>query len=254
MALRRGSNRFLFGVVLACGLMLLACSDGDEGSAGTDRTAEAIFLDAAASMSDIETAAFTLEQVGAPIPIDEQGQLLFQAADGRIALPSSADAVVTVEALGFTTEVGAIAIDGTIWFTNPLSGEWTEAPTGFSFDPATLFDPEQGFAGLLEETAASARFVEEADQDPADDPTERDDPFYRIEADVSAERVEVLTSGLLGADATVDTWIDTQSNRLVQVRFEIPINGETSEWRLFVTDYNNGDIEISPPELPDTGS
>jgi hypothetical protein len=78
--------------------------------------------------------------------------------------------------------------------------------------------------------------------------------MHRIQADVSAERVEVLTSGLLSAATTVDTWIDMESNRLVQVRFELPIDGETSQWRLFVTDYNSGDIEINPPELPGAGS
>ena len=253
MMLRRGTNRSLLGVLGICWLVLVACAGDGDGVGDTERTAEQVFRDASESMAGVETAAFVLEQVGAPIPIDEQGQLLFQSADGRIARPSSAEAVVTVEALGFTTEVGAIAIDGVVWFTNPLTGDWTEAPAGFSFDPAALFDPDEGFAGLLAEAAPSARFVDEADQDPDDDPEERDDPFHRIEAAVSAERVEVLTSGLIGVETTIDTWIDMESSRLVQVRFELPIGDQMSEWRMVITDYEL-EVDITPPELADTGS
>lgn len=254
MASRRGRHRSRSALLAGCLLLLAACSGGDEAVSEGERTAEEIFTDAAVSMADIETAEFVLEQVGAPVPIDEQGQLLFQAATGRIARPSSADAIVTVEALGFTTEVGAIAIDGTVWFTNPLSGDWTEAPAGFSFDPAALFDPDEGFTGLLAEAAPTARFVPEAEQDRADDPTERDGPFHRIQADISAERVEVLTSGLIEAATTVDTWIDPESSRLVQVRFEVPIGDEISDWRMFFSDFDGADEVIAPPELADTGS
>ncbi len=254
MASQRGRHRSWLAVLASCLLLLAGCSDGDDAASETEQTAQEIFDGAAVAMADIETASFVLEQVGAPVAIDEQGQLLFQAATGRIARPSSADAIVTVEALGFTTEVGAIAIDGMVWFTNPLTGDWTEAPAGFAFDPAALFDPEEGFAGLLAEAASTARFVPDGEQDPADDPQERDDPFHRIEADISAERVEVLTSGLIGAATTIDTWIDTESGRLVQVRFEVPIGEEISDWRMFFTDYNGADVIITPPELADTGS
>ena len=233
-------------------ISLLGCSSDDDGAGDEPVTAEAVLTDAAAAMVDVETAAFTLEQAGAPIPIDEAGQLLFQAADARVARPSSADAVVTVEALGFTTEVGAIAIDGTVWFTNPLTGDWTEAPAGFSFDPAALFDPEQGFAGLFTEVATTARLVDEAEAVAGDDPADGG-PWHRIEATVPAERVEVLTSGLVGAETTVRAWIDTGSDRLAQLRFELPVGSQVSSWLMVVTEYDL-DVDISPPELAGTGS
>lgn len=249
-----GRHRYWLALLAAFLLLAAGCSDGDDAGAEAEQTAEEIFDRAAASMADIETASFVLEQVGAPVAIDEQGQLLFQAANGRIARPASADAIVTVEALGFATEVGAIAIDGVVWFTNPLTGDWIEAPAGFAFDPAALFDPEEGFAGLLAEAASTARFVPEEEQDPDDDPRERNDPFHRIRADISAERVEVLTSGLIEAATTIDTWIDMESGRLVQVRFQVPIGDDLSDWRMFFSDYNGADVIIAPPELVDADS
>lgn len=234
----------LLAILVVLLVAVSGCSS-DDGAADTAVTAEQVLIDAAAAMSEVETAAFTLEQTGAPVPIDEEGQLLFQAADGRIARPSSAQALVTVEALGFTTEVGAIAIDGTAWFTNPLTGDWTEAPPSFTFDPAILLDPENGFAGLLTEVATTATLVEPTDAASADDP-DGDGSWHRIETIVSAERVEVLTSGLIGAETTVNAWIDTDSNRLAQLRFELPIGNEISNWLMVITEYDI-DVDISPP-------
>ncbi len=238
--------------VLVLGLALGAagCSSGDDEGGADDAplTVDGVLAASAAAMADVETAAFVLEQEGAAVPIDESGQLLFRAADGRVARPASAEAVVTVDALGFTTEVGAIAIDGDIWFTNPLSGEWLEAPDSFTFDPAALFDPEDGFAGILAEVVPNAELLGTVDEATEDGGPEGDGPWHRVEATVSAERVEVLTGGLLAAETTIDAWIDTDTDRLSLVRFELPIGDEISAWRMVITDYDF-EIDIAPPEL-----
>jgi hypothetical protein len=246
------------GLLLAL-LAIAACSSGgDEGPSDGPVTAEQVLVDAAAAMVEVETAAFTLEQTGAEVAIDAEGQLRFLEARGRIARPASADAVVTVDALGFTTEVGAIAIDGTVWFTNPLTGDWIEAPEAFTFDPAALFDPDDGLAGLLAEAAPTAELVE------ADEPVATGDgelpsgpegagPWHRVRATVSAERVETLTGGLVAEATVVDAWIDQATDRLAELRFEIPIGATVSDWRLALTDYDI-EVEINPPEQVEAGS
>ncbi len=234
--------------LLAAVVLAGACSSDDDGGDGVaPLTAESVLTDAAAAMGSVETAAFELSQEGAPVPIDDAGQLLFLAADGRIARPSSADAVLTVDALGFTTEVGAIAIDGTVWFTNPLTGDWTEAPDTFTFDPAVLFDPDEGFAGLLTEVSPTATLVDEEAESDGEDGPDGDGPWRRVEATVSAERVEVLTGGLIGEATTVDAWIDAETDRLSLLRFELPIGDAVSSWRMSISDYGL-EVDITPPE------
>lgn len=259
----RTPRAFVLGVLalltLALPGTLAACSPGSDETgaepAAEPLTAQSVLAEAAANMTGVQTAAFTLEQTGAGVAIDDEGQLRFLAARGRVARPSSADAVVTVEALGFTTEVGAVAIDGNFWFTNPLTGDWTEAPDSFSFDPAALFDPDDGLAALLTEATATAELVEAGEptitggEGPEAWPTEPegDGPWHRVRATVSAERVQTLTSGLLADPTTVDAWIEQSTDRLTELRFEVEVGGETSQWRMTVTGYDI-EVDITPPE------
>ena len=141
-------------------LVVGACSSESGGDQGEALTAETILADSAAAMAEVQTAAFVLEQEGAPrSPIDEAGQLLFRAADGRVAQagvrprPS-----ITVDALGFTTEVGAIAIDGHRLVHQPPDRRVDRGSGQLHLRPGrALFDPEDGFAGLLAEVAAIGR-------------------------------------------------------------------------------------------------
>lgn len=243
-------TRSLLLTVLVVAVVLVgACgSSSDSGDdAAQEPAVDQILIDAGGAMSTVESASFMIEQTGARVFIDEAEQLGFQSADGRFARPASSEAVVTVDALGFTTEVGAIAVDGDLWFTNPLSGEWTEAPASFTFDTATLFEPERGFPALLAEAAASAELI-------ADSPREtgRGHEEHHIRAAVAAERVSVLTGGLVAEETDVDLWIDDISNRIVELRFELLIDDAVSSWRMTISDYDD-EVTIAPPELGATG-
>lgn len=233
---------------LSMALLIAGCSSS--GSAGeSESTAEQAMTDAAVAMADVDSAAFTIEQTGASIAIDDAGQLGFQSAEGRYAAPASAEAVITVDALGFTTQVGAVAIDGTLWFTNPLSGEWTEAPESLTFDPATVFDPDQGLPVLLEEGAAAAEYVTAEE---VGDDVEAGDSQRWVRTAVGAERVSVLTGGLVTSATDVDLLIDTATDRLAEVRFDLDLDDGVSNWVMTVDDYD-ADVTIDPPELGSGG-
>lgn len=240
-------------VVVLLALLLGACSSGgSEDAAPDEATAEEILTAASVEMAAVEAMAFSLAQQGATIPIDDDGQLSFVAADGRIVRPSSADAVLTVEALGFTTEIGAIAIDSVIWFTNPLSGEWGEAPESFTFDPAELVDPDTGLPALLSEMAPTAVLVDattDAEGQPSDEVEEIDrDDWQAVEATASGARITVLTGGLITEATEVRIWIDRTTNRVTEIRFQVPVEDEISDWQLTITEYDI-EAEINPPDL-----
>lgn len=243
------SNRWCLILLLTIVGALGACSSqSDPGDDITlDPSVEQLLTDASASMAVVESAAFTIEQSGADIFIDDANQLGFQSAQGRFSAPSAAEALITVDALGYTTEVGAIAIDGTLWFTNPLSGAWTEAPEGFTFDPATLFDADLGFPALLAEAATTAELIDEAS---GEDAVDGDNHHFRTT--VAAERVFVLTGGLVTDETDADLWIDVETGRVVETRFDISVDDSLSSWRMTISDYDS-EVDIAPPELGSNG-
>lgn len=246
-------------LMLACVAVgaLAGCTSTDSDEEGVEElTAEQVVTDAATAMSTVESASFTIEQTGATVFIDDDEQFAFQAADGRFAAPRSSEAILTVQALGFVTEVGAIAIDGRFWLTNPLTGDWVEAPENFTFDPAELFDADSGLPALLREAAATADLVDDsADQSTGDssDGAETDQPnVHHVRTSATAERVAVLTSGLVDTESEVDFWIDVASGRIVEASFEVDVDGATSNWRMTLSDYDS-DVTIDPPELNAAG-
>jgi lipoprotein LprG len=194
---------------------------------------------AAGAMSDVETVLFTIELEGADVFIDDDGLIGFRTAQGRYAAPSSADAVVAVNALGLATEVGAIAIDGEVWITNPLTGDWEPAPEAFTFDPALLFDSDVGFSALLADGLINAELVT-----PEPDADQR----YHISSDVDPVRVAALTGGLVDDVDNVDLWVDADSGLLTEVTFDVGIDAGGTSWRLLLTDYGSP-VSITEPDL-----
>ncbi|MDH3302533.1 MAG: LppX_LprAFG lipoprotein [Acidimicrobiia bacterium] len=227
-------------------------SSDSDGERVEELTAKQVVTDAATAMSTVESASFTIEQTGATVFIDDAEQFAFQAADGRFAAPGSSEAILTVQALGFVTEVGAIAIDGRLWLTNPLTGEWGEAPENFTFDPAQLFNADTGIPALLREATATAELVDDlADQSTGESSDEADSDrgnVHLVRTLVSAERVAVLTSGLVNEESEVDLRIDATSDRIVEVSFDVDVDGAVSDWRMTLSDYDE-DVTIDPPEL-----
>lgn len=226
-------------------LALVSCSsDPGPDAAATTTTAapvtvDDVLADASAAMAAVDTVAFAIERTGGEVFLDDAGAIRFDGAEGRFAAPAAAEAVLDVEALGFATQVGAVAIDGETWLTNPVSGAWEPAPEGLGFDPATLFDPEVGFAALLADGLTDAVLV---------DPEPDDRGRYQVRGTAAAERVATLTGGLVDEPTTIDLWIDAATGRVHEARFDGPAAEGTSAWRLTLADFG-ADVTITEPDL-----
>ncbi|NNF55113.1 MAG: LppX_LprAFG lipoprotein [Acidimicrobiales bacterium] len=231
-------NRLLtlaFGLLLP--LVVTACSSATN-EAG-DATIEEILSRSSSAMAKVETARFAIEQTGAAVYIDQAEQIQFSGATARFAAPSSADALIGVTAFGLSTEVGAVAIDGEIWITNPLTGKWEAAPEGLSFDPTVLFAVDTGWAAVLSGgLQAPVLVTEEGDTD------ER----HHVRSTVEANRVSTLTGGLVNESSTLDLWIDAETGLVDEASFDVETGGGLTSWRLTVTNYDS-DITITKPDL-----
>jgi len=225
--------------LLAFVILAAACGSTDpepQLSANIDDVLAA----SAAAMGAVDTVRFGIERGGVPIYIDPTGTLEFKEATGRFVAPQSADAVVKVGISGLNVQIGAIAIDGTIWLSNPISGEWEQAPAGYDFDPTTLFSPEVGWKPLLAGELQNAVLVGLEGGDDA--------PRYHVTGAAPAIRIAKITAGLVsGQDVDVDLWLDPDTGHVLEVTFDTETAAGISSWDLRFFDYGD-DIEIVPPE------
>ncbi len=227
-------------LALAAALLMSACSGGSK-AATLPADAGAIIAAAATTMGDIDTVHFTIERSGAPVFIDPADLLTFVSAEGRYAAPGSAEAVVTIQVGDLNTQIGAVAIDGETWLSNPITGAWEPAPAAYTFDPATLFDPTVGWRPLLADGLSDLELV-------GDEP---ENGRYHLRGVADQTRVAVITAGMVSAQSpTLDLWIDAETGEVTDVSFPTTYRGDTSDWTLTFTDYG-ADVEITPPDLPD---
>jgi lipoprotein LprG len=231
----------LTALAVALVALTAACSSTEATTTTAPPTAMELLEVSAATMGSVDTVQFSIARGGEPVYIDTQGFLEFVSATGRFAAPGAAEALVTVSAVGLSTEVGAVVIEGDTWLTNPITGNWEPTPPGYTFDPATLFDPEVGFRAMLQEGIPSVVDV--------GDEIVEEETVRHVRFTASGTRVEVITAGMVrGEDVTIDAWIEPASGELRRATFPTTIGVAPTEWDLTFFDYG-ADIEITPPDL-----
>jgi hypothetical protein len=200
-----------------------------------------IVLDAAAdAMGSIEAVRFMIERSGAPVYIDPLDTLNFASAEGQFSAPSSANAVVTLAVGSVNAQIGAIAIEGKTWLTNPITGEWEDAPEGYAFDPATLFDPELGWRPLLASGLSDVEWIGEEGRN--------GEPRYHIRAQADQDRVAIILAGLIDKQPVeLDMWIEPSTGRVREAELSTVNEGQTSDWYIEFTEFGEP-VEITPPD------
>ncbi len=235
MMLLRGS-----GTLLA--LLLVATACGGNTPVSTLPPEPGPVLDTAASaMGSIESVRFRIERSGAPVYIDPLKTLNFSIAEGQFAAPSSASALVTLAVGTINAQIGAIAIDGTTWLSNPITGAWEAAPEGYDFDPSTLFDPELGWRPLLANGLTEVEWI--------GDETRNDEPRYHIRAQADEDRVALILAGLISRQpVAIDLWIDPETGYVREAELSTVHEGLTSDWYIGFTEFGEP-VEIAPPDI-----
>lgn len=238
-------RRIIVAVVCATALggSLTACGGGESGPT-IPPDLDTLLTAAAETMGSVDTVNFSIERGGAPIYIDPLDALEFVSADGRFAAPNAADALLVLAVGDIRAQVGAVAIDGETWLTNPITGDWEPAPEGYSFDPAALFDPNLGWRPLLADDLTDATLIGIEDRD--------DRELYHVRALAPEERISLVTAGLVGQDVTLDLWLDPATGAVVEAEFVTTYRGEESNWRLGFADYG-ADIDIQIPDFDEEG-
>lgn len=229
-------HRTSLPILLAAVLVVAACSGTPEAV-----DPDAVIARSIERMGDVDTVAFVLERTGIPVYIDEDNTIEFTSAEGRFLSPESTDALLTVRAFGIPARVGAVQIEGETWITNPITGAWEDAPAGFTFDVAALFDRTQGWSALLDGGLTNVLLVAEEEVD--------GETLAHFRVTAPADRIEQITAGMVSGQAVDgDLWILLSTGEIRELAFDTDMADGVTTWRLVMTDYGT-EVEITAPDL-----
>jgi len=214
--------------------------DLDDGAvADPDVDPDALMLESATAMSEVTSVEFRLGREGAPVFIDQFGEIALDGLRGQFTVPTRAQAELTVTVNGnLPTKIGAVAIDSEVWISNPVTGDFETLPAGYDIDPSRFFDPENGWQPLI----ANLRDVELVGID------DRGGERYHVRGTAAADDVRNITVDLVrNQDVPVDLWIHPSSALVTAAEFTTMIDGAEAQWALELDRFGES-FTIEPPE------
>lgn len=215
------SIRILLALIVSLGL-LAACGndDGDTGEEPSQPDVTTLLTDASARIAAIQSLRFTLEVAGTTM-IDTAGTLQLLEARGTLARPDSVDVQFQVRVLGSqTVSVKMITVGGESWTTDLISGNWGPAPEEFGYDPARLFDTENGLGPVMGKVDQPELIGEESIDDRA---------AWHVRGSVTRDVIGPVTANTMKGDTVqLDLWIARDTNDLLQIQLHEP-DGEGIE-------------------------
>jgi len=229
-------------VIAAFGLAAVSCSPSEDlGGPKLEPTTDIVLNAAAEAMGDVTSVRFELVRSGAAVYIDPLRSLSLDEIVGRYSAPTSAEALLTVTIDdSLRTKIGAVALDGEVWMSNPVTGTFEPLPAGYDIDPTTFFDPQNGWQPLLSELTDVVFVGEE----------QRNGTRYHLRATAPADRVAVVTAGLVsGQDIEIDLWLHPVSGLVMSAEFETLIGSSPTAWTLELSDYGEPMVIEVPDEL-----
>jgi hypothetical protein len=238
-------TRVLFTVCLIISLSVLtACSlweddDGTGNSSEDEITAESVLDNAAEQWNETNSLGFVLEAEGDSY-LDSDRTIKLISAEGELVRPASVSATARVAVTIATVNVNIIVIEDTAYMTNLVTGDWEQAPDDFNYNPALLFNQDDGLGPIMRDI----RNTELHETESVDGRT-----AHRITGLVSDDQIEDITAGSIdGDDIDVTIWIDEDNHNVLRLLLsaEGVDDGAETTWDLHFTEHNQ-DVTIDAP-------
>lgn len=244
--LRRFATLILLFLLVFTTTACMGDDDDEKDDAGASPSAEVtpeeILASARDAWAETQSAHFTLD-VDGDAYLDEDETIKLVSAEGDIKRPGSVAATAKVDAQISVVDISLVAVDGEIFITNLLSGNWEEAPDDFSYDPSVLFSDTDGIGPIMTDL-----------KDPKLDGTEdvNGTQAYKVTGTVSANRVERITAGTIaGEEIEVTLWTSVEDAKLLRVVLTEPegVRESPATWTLNLSEHGK-EIEIEAPPVP----
>jgi lipoprotein LprG len=196
---------------------------------------------AGAATQASQSVHFRVTLSGRPVSADASGLSLLNSMEGDLQRPDAVLAILSVTIGGAVTEVRTVAVGGKQFITNPLTRQWQCLDPGAAFNPAVLFDPNQGIEFLLQNAYDDVTLVGSVDLEGR--------PQHHLRGTIAGERLQPISLNLLGAGpVATDLFADQATlriSRLVLVdRATDPTNPTT--WTLDFSDYDKA-VDVREP-------
>ena len=243
-------KRFMLSRIIAITILTLsmsviaACSlwedDDDTGGSNSDEpTAESVLDNAAERWNETNSLSFVLEAEGDSY-LDSDRTIRLISAEGELVRPASVSATARVSVTIATVNVNIIVIEDTAYMTNLVTGNWEQAPDDFNYNPALLFNPDDGLGPIMRDI----RNTELHETESVDGRT-----AHRITGLVSDDQIEDITAGSIdGDDIDVTIWIAEDNHDALRLLLSADGEGDAgpTNWDLHFTDHNQ-DVTIDAP-------
>lgn len=229
-------------VLLAAALAALSACTGDDTTDDPAASADEVLRQASERFREVDTAHFAL-QIEGEVALDNGGLILLRSAEGEIERPNSAEAKADISFGGTNLSMTMIAIGDRQYITNFVTGRWEPAPEGLGYNPAILFDEDDGISGVLRDVQ-NAEIVETA--------TVRGQESYHIRGLVSRETVRPMTGGAFTSEQIeLDLWIAREGYDVLRVVLRDQPGGgeaEAATWTLEISNQNQP-VSIEEPSV-----
>lgn len=231
----------MIAVVLLAGCGSDDASDDQPDEADVD--VQEVLQAASDRLAETDTMRFNLE-VDGDTWVDSAMSIRLLSAQGNLARPNMVDVEFQVELLGSqNVSIRMITVGEESWTTNLLTGNWESSPEEFGYNPAVLFDNQQGLGPvtgrLNDPTLTGSEKVGGRDT-------------WAITGTVDNATIGPLTSGSIQGDVvTISLWIDKSDDNILQIRIEEPTvegKGNAATWLMTLTGHN-AEVQIEPPDL-----
>lgn len=191
--------------------------------------------------NQLESLHFNLT-IDGKVALDSQGLLQLHAADGDLKRPDQASANAKISVGGANVNMKMIAIGQDEYITNFLTGRWEKAPADLGYNPAVLFDRQQGIGSVLL-----------AVQNPAvvgSDTINGQDAMH-LTGTVPKQAVDPITArALVGNPIDVDIWLGKQSHDMLKiVLHDQGANGAPPTTWTLTTSNQNEPVTITKPNV-----
>lgn len=239
------STPFVRTIALLGALLLLLTACGNSSSStGIDKDipVDEILQHASEQLAETNTMRFRMDVEGNTL-IDAAGTLRLLNAEGAMARPNKVDVQFQVRVLGAQTlSIRMITIGEHSWTTDIITGRWVTAPKEFGYNPAILYDNQNGLGPVMGK-------IDKPELVGVEDVNGRQ--TYHVHGTATEDVMDPLTSGTMEGDTIgLDLWIDGETWDLVQVVVEeqpAPGIDNPATWTMKLSDHNK-QIDIEAPE------
>lgn len=183
-------------VLLVSTLLLSSCAPALPEVAPND-----VVTRSGQAMLQVQSLHFKIDIGGAPVYLNRATLLSLRSVEGDFGRPDRMGVHLKVIAAIAAAEMDMLALGNDQYITDILTHHWEVLPPQFGFNPAVMFDPQNGLEQTLKGGLDNAQSL---GVDTIDGTA-----TYHIKGSLDGSRVQVMSGGLLSTgQIDVELWVE----------------------------------------------